>query len=229
MEMEKSIANGSSSKSKPPISVKYAGFQDFMMKHQLKKGENNTNKEITNTRIGSKDDNIYGGSYSIPPEDYELFLNLYNRDILSSNKKEYLTEKQLVDNGPILIDIDLRHDYDVDERQYTDGHIEDMIDIYLDVFKDIFQVDSSCDFNIYVLQKPTVNRVKDKNCTKDGIHLIFGLKTDRNTQKIIRNKVIPLVADAWGDLPITNSFEDVFDKGITDGTVNWQFIWFTKA
>ena len=222
MEMEKSIANGSSSKSKPPISVKYAGFQDFMMKHQLKKGENNTNKEITNTRIGSKDDNIYGGSYSIPPEDYELFLNLYNRDILSSNKKEYLTEKQLVDNGPILIDIDLRHDYDVDERQYTDGHIEDMIDIYLDVFKDIFQVDSTCDFNTYVLQKPTVNRVKDKNCTKDGIHLIFGLKTDRNTQKIIRNKVIPLVADAWGDLPITNSFEDVFDKGITDGTVNWQ-------
>ena len=60
--MEKSITTGSSSKSKPPISVKYAGFQDFMMKHQLKKGENNTNKEITNTRIGSKDDNIYGGS-----------------------------------------------------------------------------------------------------------------------------------------------------------------------
>jgi len=220
--MEKSIATGSSSKSKPPISVKYAGFQDFMMKHQLRKGENNNNKEITNTRIGSKDDNIYGGSYSIPPEDYELFLNLYNRDILTTNKKEYLTEKQLVDNGPILVDIDLRHDYDVDERQYTDGHIEDMIDIYLDVFKDIFQVDDTCEFTIYVLQKPTVNRVKDKNCTKDGIHLIFALKTDRNTQKIIRNKVIPLVADAWGDLPIINSFEDVFDKGITDGTVNWQ-------
>ena len=220
--MEKSITTGLSSKSKPPISVKYAGFQDFMMKHQLKKGENNNNKEITNTRIGSKDDNIYGGSYSIPPEDYDLFLNLYNRDILSTNKKEYLTEKQLVDNGPILVDVDLRHEYDVDERQYTDGHIDDMIDIYLDVFKDIFQVDDTCEFTIYVLQKPTVNRVKDKNCTKDGIHLIFALKTDRNTQKIIRNKVIPLVADAWADLPIINSFEDVFDKGITDGTVNWQ-------
>jgi len=222
MEMEKSIASGSPSKSKQPISVKYAGFQDFMMKHQLKKGENNTNKEITNTRIGSKDDNIYGGSYSIPPEDYDLFLNLYSRDILSANKKEYLTEKQLVDTGPIVVDVDLRHDYDVDERQYTDTHIEDMIDIYLDEFKHIFQVDSTCDFRIYIQQKPTVNRVKDKNCTKDGIHIIFALKTDRNTQKILRERVIPQVADAWGDLPITNSFEDVFDKGITDGTVNWQ-------
>ena len=197
MEMEKSIASGSPSKSKQPISVKYAGFQDFMMKHQLKKGENNTNKEITNTRIGSKDDNIYGGSYSIPPEDYDLFLNLYSRDILSANKKEYLTEKQLVDTGPIVVDVDLRHDYDVDERQYTDTHIEDMIDIYLDEFKDIFQVDDTCDFRIYIQQKPTVNRVKDKNCTKDGIHIIFALKTDRNTQKILRERVLPQVADAY--------------------------------
>ena len=220
--MEKSIVGSSSSKNKPTTSIKYAGFQDFMLKHQLKKGENNNNKEITNTRIGSKDDNIYGGSYCIPPEDYELFLNLYSRNILSTNKKEYLTEKQLVDNGPILVDIDLRHDYDIDERQYTNTHIDDMIDIYLDVFKSIFQLDNSCNFNIYILQKPTVNRVKEKDCTKDGIHLIIALKTDRNTQKIIRNKVIPLVADAWGDLPIVNSFEDVFDKGITDGTVNWQ-------
>ena len=35
------------------------------------------NKEITNTRIGSKDDNIYGGSYSIPTDEYELFLKLF--------------------------------------------------------------------------------------------------------------------------------------------------------
>jgi len=214
----------SSSTTKPPISVKYAGFQDFMMKHQLKKGENNNNKEITNTRIGSKENNIYGGSYSISNEEYDLFLSLYARDILNTNKKEYLTEKQLTDNGPILVDIDLRHEYEIDERQYTNSHVDDMIDIYLDELKNIFQLDNTCDFNIYILQKPTVNRVKEKNCTKDGIHIIFALKTDRTTQKILRNRVIPLTADAWGDLPITNSYEDVFDKGITDGTVNWQLV-----
>lgn len=219
--MEKSVGSSIPTKGKSQLTTKYAGFQDFMMKHQLRKGEN-VNTEITNTRIGSKDDNIYGGSYHIPSEEYELFLNLYSKDILSANKKEYLTEKQLVDNGPILVDIDLRHDYEVDERQYTRGHIEDMIDIYLDTFKEVFQLDENSKFNIYVLQKPTVNRVKEKNCTKDGIHLIIGLKTDRTTQKILREKVMPLVSEAWGDIPIINSFEDVFDKGITDGTVNWQ-------
>ena len=199
--MEKSGGISIPTKVKSNLTTKYAGFQDFMMKHQNRKGEP-VNKDITNTRIGSKDDNIYGGSYHIPADEYELFLNLYAKDILSANKKEYLTEKQLVDTGPILVDIDLRHDYEIDERQYSRGHIEDMIDIYLDTFKEIFQFDENSKFNIYVLQKPTVNRVKEKNCTKDGIHLIIGLKTDRTTQKIIREKVMPLVGEAWGDIPL---------------------------
>ena len=76
--MEKSISSSSTTKLKPQFTSKYAGFQDFIMKHQNRKGENNTNKEITNTRIGSKEDNIYGGSYSIPQDEYELFLNLYS-------------------------------------------------------------------------------------------------------------------------------------------------------
>ena len=85
--MEKSINNSSYTKGKSHISTKYAGFQDFIMKHQIRKGENSI-KEITNTRIGSKEDNIYGGSYSISQEEYELFLKLYARDILKTNKKE---------------------------------------------------------------------------------------------------------------------------------------------
>ena len=209
-------------KGKSQLTIKYAGFQDFIIKHQIRKGENNINKEITNTRIGSKEDNIHGGSYNIPEKEYDLFLRLYARDILNTNKKEYYTEKQLIDTGPILIDIDLRHDYEIDERQYTNSHIDDLIDIYLDTLKEIFQFDDSTAFNIYVMQKPTVNRIKEKNCTKDGIHLIIALRTDRTTQKILRNKVIPLVSDTWSDLSLINSFDDVFDKGITDGTVNWQ-------
>ena len=221
--MERSAKHISSDSSrKCDTNVKYAGFQDFIMKHLLRKGESNPTKEITNTRIGSKEDKIYGGSYAIADSEYQLFLNLYANDILGENKKEYLTEKQLKDNGPLLVDIDLRHDLDVDERQYTKEHIEDMIDIYLETLKDVYQLDSTCKFYIFVQQKPTVNQVQSKNCTKDGIHLLIGLKIDRITQQIVREKVIPKVAEAWGDLKIINSWDDVFDKGITDGTVNWQ-------
>jgi P4 family phage/plasmid primase-like protien len=207
---------------KPVFNAKYAGFEDFTRKHLVRKGETIDKTKITNTRIGSKDDNIYGGTYIIPQSEYDLFLELYAQDILSKNKKEYFTEKQLEDTGPILVDVDLRHEYDIDERQYTISHVEDLLDHYLDIFKDIFQLDDSSQFKMYVLEKPTVNRVKEKNCTKDGIHIIISLKTDRVTQKMIRNKIIPLACESWGDLPLTNSFEDIFDKGISDGTVNWQ-------
>ena len=205
------------------VVTKYAGFNDFMMKHLIKKGDPaTTTRPITNTRIGDKESQIYGGSYSIPETEYQTFLQLYAKDILATNKKEYLTERQLENDGPILIDIDLRHDYETDERQYTRDHIEDMIHIYLEELKEMFQYDDTCKFKIFVLEKPSVNRVAEKNCTKDGIHIIIGLKADRVVQSILREKVMPKVAEAWDGLPIINSWEDVFDKGITDGTVGWQ-------
>ena len=200
-------------------SNKYAGLTDMLIKNLVKKGEN---KEITNTKIGSKEHNIYAGSYSISDSEYNIFLNHYAKSMLNPSKKEYLTEKQLVNNSPLVVDIDFRFDYDVDERQYTKEHIDDLIDSYLDIFKSIYQLDSNTSFSVYVQQKPTVNRIKEKNCTKDGIHILFGLRTERATQQIIRNRIISEASDMWSDLNITNTFEDVFDKGITDGTVNWQ-------
>ena len=88
-------------------------LQSFLLKHLLKKG-NPDKKEITNTRIGEKGSNgVMGGSYSIDSKDYQEFLNLYDRDILKKkNKSEYLTEKQLENNGPLLVDIDLRYEID---------------------------------------------------------------------------------------------------------------------
>src|SRR5210317_102356 len=124
--MEGSIGSLKTTKQKKPIfNAKYAGFEDFTRKHLVRKGETIDKTKITNTRIGSKDDNIYGGTYIIPQSEYDLFLELYAQDILSKNKKEYFTEKQLEDTGPILVDVDLRHEYDIDERQYTISHVED--------------------------------------------------------------------------------------------------------
>lgn len=196
-------------------------FNDFLIKHLVQKGD--TTKVITNTRIPDKTSNIYGGSYHIPDEEYDLFLQLYYKDVISvKTKKEYLTEKQRDTDGPILVDIDLRHAVDIDERQYTKEHIEDLVDIYLDEIKRIFQIDGTTKFNIYIFQKPTVNIVKEKNITKDGIHMIVGLQADHIIQQIMRENAMKKVAETWEGLPVTNSWEDVFDKGICSGTTNWQ-------
>ena len=211
----------------PNATALYRDFNDFLIKHTIRKDEGNTTATkpiITNTRIGDKSSNIYGSSYHIPENEYSTFLYLYNRDVLVPKKKEYLTEKQLENDGPILIDLDLRHDYEVDERQYSNEHIDDLLDSYLGELNKIYQPDENTNIPIFVFEKPTVNRInteKEKK-TKDGIHIIIGLQTDRITQQILRKKMIKNTSEMWSDLPITNSWDDVFDESITKAHSNWQ-------
>jgi P4 family phage/plasmid primase-like protien len=203
-----------------PMASKYSKkYSEYMKNHLV--GE--TGLSITNTRIGSeKPTKIYGGSYHISVDDYPAFLNLYSSDIMSKNMEEYLTEKQLVEKAPILVDIDLHFPFSTKSRVYTESHIEDLVDIYLAEFKTIFQFENDTAFKVWIFEKDNVNPVSEKNITKDGIHMIVGIQTDHVMQAMLRKRVMPKVADAWSDFPIVNTWEDVFDKGISDGTTNWQ-------
>jgi len=198
-------------------------LNEYLMKHNAK----NSDMPYTNTRMPDKEQDpkisgIYGGSYYISDEEYPEFLRLYANEILTKNREEYLTEKQLDSNGPILIDIDLHFNYAVDKRLYDISHIEDGIDIYLAELKTIYQFDENTKFNVYVMQKNDVNRVVDKNITKDGIHLIIGLQADRLTQILLRKKVLPKIAEAWADFPIVNTWDGVLDEGVSKGDAPWQ-------
>jgi P4 family phage/plasmid primase-like protien len=202
-----------------PTENSYRDVNDFLAKHTVPKG---SDKTITNTRIGNKESNIYGGSYHIPQAEYPTFFKLYYRDVIVPKKKEYLTEKQLNGNGPILVDIDFRHDYEVDERQYTKEHVDDLIDGYLEEFKKMYQLDENTKFPVYVFEKPSVNRLKEENKTKDGIHMIFGIQADHVVQQLLRQRMLVRAQDMWSDFPKTNTWEDVFDAGISKGGTNWQ-------
>lgn len=200
---------------------KYKNYADFIQKHIVQK--NNDNKlPITNTRIGDNKSGIYGGSYSISDDEYNIFLKLYYNEIIKTNKKEYLTEKQRENDGPILVDLDFRHTFETKTRQYTDDHIDDLITTYLDELKLIFQFDDHSKFPIYILEKSTVNPVETKNYTKDGIHIIIGIQADHIIQQILRNKMIKHASELMSDFPLINSWDEVFDDGISKGTTNWQ-------
>ena len=198
----------------------YSDIKDFLAKHAITKNVNK--KPITNTRIGDNKKNIYGGSYHISDAEYDTFLKLYYRDIVSKNKKEYLTEKQRDDNGPLVVDLDFRYMYDIDEKQHNNTEIEDLILLYGEELKKVYQLNKDVNIPVYIFEKPTVNRLKEKNITKDGIHILIGLQCDRNIQMYIRKKVMESIRDIWSDLPITNTWNDVFDEGISKGHVNWQ-------
>ena len=211
--------------------VKYSNFQDFLIKHRIdkKKGAASGSgtdcvKTSTHTRIGGDESSgIYGGNYHISDAEYETFMQLYYNEIVRKNTPEYLTEKQLTGgNGPIAIDLDLHFALDLPERVYTTEHIEDLVDAYLAKLKDMYQFDEDSKFSVFIFEKTAVNRVVDKQITKDGLHVIIGLQMDHAAQCILRERMIPHIAELWGDFPLVNTWDDVFDKGISQGGTNWQ-------
>ena len=210
----------------PPIKESGTGsntLSDFLYKHRVQKGD--TSKPITNTRIGNQELEIFGGKYSISHDTYADFLkNQYYREVFQKGQPEYLTETQL-EKGPLLIDIDLRHPYEVTMRQYTPEHIADLVGQYLETFKENLQIDDEAVIHAYLFQKPTVNRVADDKVTKDGAHIIFSLHLDHIAQQLIRTKMLEKVQQIWDDeMNITNSWDKVFDEGISKGTTNWQLV-----
>lgn len=218
----KSVAKQKSTTSKTtttPLKGSKNLFQ-FLQTHRIEKGDKTT--KSTNTRIGSVEHEVYAGNYYIPPEDYNEFLQLYYREVFVRGQPEYLTEAQL-EKGPLFVDVDLRHKYEVTTRQYTQEHMSDLVYTYLGVLKKVFQLDDEAVIEVFLFQKPTVNRVAEKQITKDGAHLLFTITCDHTAQQLIRKKVIADIGDVWGDdLNITNDWESVFDEGISKGTTNWQ-------
>ena len=177
----------------------------------------------TNTRIKDDHYGVKGGSFAIPDEEYDTFLKIYYRDIVATNKPEYLTELQRANNGPMLVDLDLHFPYECEQRYYTKDHIDDLIGAYLEELKRIFQFDDSTQFDVLVLEKDAINRVSAKQITKDGIHLVFCISCERKMQMIVRNRMIPRLKEMWeSSVPITNSWEDAMDNSITTGQTGWQ-------
>ena len=177
-------------------------------------------KSHTHTRIGCKQQKISGGSYYVNDDDIKTFWSKYYTTVFMDGNPEYLTEKQLVDNGPILIDLDLRFETSIKSRQHSEQHIIDIIHKYIEECDNVMKIDTKTEISVFVMQKENVNCLDDK--TKDGIHIIIGIKTHKAIQVCIREKMIKNIASLWDDLPITNSWEEVLDEGVTKGHVNWQ-------
>jgi P4 family phage/plasmid primase-like protien len=205
----------------------YRDYVDFMVKHSAKNINNSNNSStpinITHTRIPDKELNIYAGSFVIPKEELETFYYLYHSYIFENDKKpkEYLTEKQLQNGGPIAIDFDFRYNHDVTERQHTKEHVRDMICVYLDELKEYYTFEESKAFSVYIFEKPNVNRLADGSLTKDGIHMIIAINSDHIIQTWLRDKMINKLPE-YMDLPLINTWESVLDKGISEGCTNWQ-------
>ena len=187
-------------------------YEDFLKKNICEKGN-----MYTHTKIGSKDLGIYGNIYNI--KNLTQFYELYYNYVFITGNKEYLTEKQLIEDGPLLIDIDMRYDISITERKHTNEHIIDLINIIAYKLSEIYNITDS-EIPVYIMQKDNVNILENK--TKDGIHIIFGIKCHKAIQILLRELILDEIKDSWDDLPLTNSTEELIDEAVVKGTVNWQ-------
>jgi len=200
--------------------IKYNDLNEFLSKHSAKNSEGGL--EATHTRIPSKELNIWGGAYIIPREELPQFYQLYYQAVFIEKRNEYITEKQMNEGGPIALDFDFRYNHDVDKRQHSKEHIQDIITLaYLEPIKELLLFEKDKPFYIYVFEKPDVNRLADGSLTKDGFHIIIGIKMDHIMQNMLREKALEIVPEIC-DLPIINTWDSVLDEGISKGKTNWQ-------
>lgn len=174
---------------------------------------------ITHTCIGNIEMGIFPGKYNIPDTEMESFYNIYYKHVFTNKNEEYLTECQ-VQNGPMLIDLDFRHNKECTTRQYTSEHIYDIIEIYVQNIQRVCKLKSNDEINIYVFEKDSVNITKD--VTKDGIHIIIGICMNHIVQEIVRSNVLKEINCVFDSIPLENSYDNVIDDGIPKGHTNWQ-------
>ena len=190
-------------------------FGDYLKTKSVTRGSSHTH-----TRIPDKNSHISGGLYNIPANENRGFLEKYYNHVFKAGNMEYLTEKQLANEGPLLVDIDLRYDTSITTRQHTSEHVLDVIVLFADKCAGLLDIPHGAKLEVFAQEKSDVNCLETK--TKDGIHLVFALKMCRAAQLLLREQVLVELEQIWSDLPISNEWSEVLDEGIAKGSVNWQ-------
>ena len=161
---------------------KNSSMDSYLQTHKAVKGEG-----FTHTRIGGdKNSGIFAGSYKINDSEWKDFMEMYYQQVFVKGQPEHLTEKQLIENGPVLIDIDLRYETEITTKQHTKDHVIDAVMLYAEKIKQLVDITEGSRIEVFVMEKNDVNTLENK--TKDGIHIIFGIQMHKALQVLLRKK-----------------------------------------
>ena len=181
---------------------------------------------ITHTRIGNKNLKIHGGTYSIPTDQYDTFLQLYFYDVFKNNNLEYLVERQIDQNGPLIMDIDFHFAAGTTERFVTKKHIDELVKTIVSVLDSMYEFyKPEKTFQIFIFQKPHVNM--EEHRTKDGIYVLIGIQRGGFIDQIyLRDEMVKKADEKklFMDLPIIDDWNETFDFKVSSGSCCLQLI-----
>lgn len=187
-------------------------MKQFLQHHKIKKGD-----QFTHTTLGN-----FPGAYNIPLNEYDKFIDLYYTHVFEKKLPSHITEKHQDGYSPILIDLDLRFKGILQDRVYNQQFIEEFLKIYISELNKLVSINDE-KLKAFVMEKPTINPVKEKNITKDGVHIVFPYCVlESSVQHVARYNTIKnkdCIA-LFKSLNVSNSVSDIFDKCVIS-TNNW--------
>ena len=185
----------------------------------LKKHYADDKTGINHTKIGNSELGVSGGSYAIPEDKMDEFYKIYKNHVFDKKLHAYLTEKQL-EVGQIAIDLDFRYKSQIEKRQHTFTDITSFLQLCIECLDEIYENLNDKVLMFHIFEKKNVNLCDDK--TKDGLHIMINIDCDKSIKLMLRKYVLRDLKMIWEHIPITNTWEDVFDEGVLKGNSNWQ-------
>lgn len=181
----------------------YSSIEQFLSAHSK------TDGIITHTSMA-------GGKFFIGEDELDLFYNLYFKAI-RRNSKQFLTELRK-EVSPCCIDFDFIYEKNVTKHIHTPEQVEKFVKAYISEMKEIIQLPK--DLDVYVMEKDEPTKKKDK--VKSGIHIIVpNLKTHKYAEQHVRRKLLPRMDEFFNGLPLTDSWDAVYDPAVVNRTSPW--------
>jgi len=161
---------------------------------------------------------LIGGKYFVGEDDLKTFYDLYSESILDQ-EKQFLTEKN-TDIGPPRVDFDFIYEKDVTKHLHTHDQVKSFCAAYLGELKLYLNLPETLDVYIMEKRKPTYDSKKNK--VKSGIHIVIpDVATHKFVEQRIRRQLVKQMDEFFQNLPLTESWDKVYDEGVVNRSVNW--------
>ena len=162
---------------------------------------------------------ISKGKWEIPDDKMEEFFVLYT-DAINENEELHLTEKHILEAGPIVIDLDFRFKEEIEPRPINEKIIEKIVKDLTNILREMFGEEN---YSCFVLQRPC--GYKKKEYWNDGLHIQFPyIICEYIFQFALRNKFIN-TCDI--EVECETKLKDIYDDSVIKNN-NWCMYLSTK-
>ena len=161
---------------------------------------------------------LAGGKYFIGEDDIPKFYELYVESIVDQ-EKQYLVEKS-TEIGPLRIDFDFVYSREVDKHLHTRDQVCSFVRAYMGEIRQYLELPQTVKLYIMEKRRPTLD--SKKSVRKSGIHIVVPeICTHKFVEQRVRRNLVKTMDDHFKNLPLTESWEKVYDESVVNRSCPW--------